>query len=794
LREPIDWLAALDRNRSGAWLRASLLIGFCLVIVAASLDAAHRERQLGDRLLRQHRVWSDRHTRYERFAQHAQALSAPCNEVFDSGNLEAETARTRLARVAFDADLDSARFEVTMARSAATLPILDDLQLVETETNSLMTDVDRTFRGYEAGSPPDVSVINDHLNRIDDAVANLASHAREAEGREARTLLDAAAFMQRVTSAVLVVFSLALAFIGFVPRRRAVLATGAETPAAAPPMPVSTPANEGFVRPATFEAAPDPVIALDDRGWITGWNDHAERVFGRSSVDYHGLAFTEAIVAAQDRSKLDEAIADFAASGDPEILNRRFDVTGLDHQGRQFPIEVALVPVRADGTLGFNAFVRDVTLRRRADDDLRRLSAITGKITSGALVTDAAGRIEWANEAFARLTGLALESVAGLTLDAVLAETRGDAASIEGALEAIRAGRVFRVEVATGPSQDPRWIEFEGAPGFDDAGKITQFVVTATDVSSRKSAEASLRDAEARSRAVFDEMADGLLTIDEAGLITLANPAAERMFESPLMKLVGQDVRTLLPCIEPGTASNGARSEAGAWSVPTQTPWGLRRNGTHFPIEITICRAHFGSHRWMCVVRDIEPAKRSEALHAAQNRALALMSSGAPLDSALKELIRLVEQQRTGALCMIAIQDPGQTRPRVVASAQLASDFARAVEAVEIGPSAGTWGAASTAKARIIIDNTATHPAWTGFRQLALDHGLRSSWAEPLLSATGHRLGAFTVFRRRTHTPDAAELELVASTARIAAIAIERSCSMEELGAYLLDEALARAA
>src|SRR5262249_45093455 len=132
-------------------------------------------------------------------------------------------------------------------------------------------------------------------------------------------------------------------------------------------------------------------------------------------------------------------------------------------------------------------------------------------------------------------------------------------------------------------------VEYRATPISKD-GVLVGCVVSFTDITERKASERLLKETEQYFRGVLERAPDGLLVVDSAGVIRLANAQCEKLFGSPRDELMGQKVEMLVPDSirpqhpelrasfhrAPTTRAMGAKSELHA----------RRKDGSLFPVDI----------------------------------------------------------------------------------------------------------------------------------------------------------------------------------------------------------------
>jgi signal transduction histidine kinase len=72
----------------------------------------------------------------------------------------------------------------------------------------------------------------------------------------------------------------------------------------------------------------------------------------------------------------------FLETGEGPVLNKRLELSACHKEGHEFPVELTISPTRVADTYVFNAFLRDITERKQADQYFRAQHEVTNVIAA----------------------------------------------------------------------------------------------------------------------------------------------------------------------------------------------------------------------------------------------------------------------------------------------------------------------------------------------------------------------------------------------------------------------------
>ena len=239
-------------------------------------------------------------------------------------------------------------------------------------------------------------------------------------------------------------------------------------------------------------------------------------------------------------------------------------------------------------------------------------------------VLDASGTILAVNEAwerFAAANGFVGDSYGvGVNYLQVCdaAAPNPDATQVARGIRNILDGtiRAFSYEYESSSPFLRRWFRLIVSPmqGHRSYGAVVMHI----NISDLKQAEAAMHQSEARLRAIVETAVDGIVVINDRGIIESVNPAVTRMFGYGPEQLLGQNVKLLMP--DPyhtehdqylrNYLSSGHKKVIGIG----REVLGLRNDGVSFPIELAVSEMLVGgAKKFTGIVRDISSRKQAEA-------------------------------------------------------------------------------------------------------------------------------------------------------------------------------------
>lgn len=221
------------------------------------------------------------------------------------------------------------------------------------------------------------------------------------------------------------------------------------------------------------------------------------------------------------------------------------------------------------------------------------------------------GTILSANQKFLLLTGYDREELVGqhhrLLCERAYTESDDYTAFWQNLLRGEFETRTFKRVAKHG---NLIWLQASYKPILNTSGEPYKIIKLATDVTVQKTLEIARHEQEARLQAIVTHAVDGIITINDRGIIESFNAAAERMFGYSAVEAIGQNVKILMP--EPYQSehdgylenyrASGQRKIIGIGREVT----GLRKDGSTFPLELAVSELHLQGRRLFTgILRDI---------------------------------------------------------------------------------------------------------------------------------------------------------------------------------------------
>ncbi|HEX9300989.1 MAG TPA: PAS domain S-box protein, partial [Casimicrobiaceae bacterium] len=234
-----------------------------------------------------------------------------------------------------------------------------------------------------------------------------------------------------------------------------------------------------------FDAAPVPMIFIALDGRIIDYNRSFTQTFGygpeeiRTLADWWARAFPDPDYGRWAMESLQVALGDAIARNTP-IEPMEYRITCKNGDVRTMVISRKILGDKFMSTLF------DVTERKVAEDQLRKLSLAIEQSPESVVITGVDTRIEYVNEAFCRVTGYSREEVIGKN-PRLLSSGKTPRETYQDMWDSLAHGRPWKGQFHNRRKDGSDYAEFAHvAPIRQTDGRITHYVAVKEDVSEKK--------------------------------------------------------------------------------------------------------------------------------------------------------------------------------------------------------------------------------------------------------------------------------------------------------------------
>ncbi len=250
---------------------------------------------------------------------------------------------------------------------------------------------------------------------------------------------------------------------------------------------------------AITESANDAIVVLTSPDVIHFWNKKAEEMFGYKIDEVLGKSVHDLVVPQKFREKAKDGLNNFFKTGQGTIVGKVLEDIGLRKDGTEFPIEHSVSAVKIGDEWQAIGIIRDVTEKKKAEEELKREKEKVEKYLDIAYViivaVDSKGMVTLINKKGCEMLGYQAVDVMGKDwFDNFIPQKEKD--TVRNIFDLLMAGklemgRYFENHVVN-KSGEEKLISWHNTILTNDRGRITGTLSSGEDITEIKKAEAEL--------------------------------------------------------------------------------------------------------------------------------------------------------------------------------------------------------------------------------------------------------------------------------------------------------------
>lgn len=359
-----------------------------------------------------------------------------------------------------------------------------------------------------------------------------------------------------------------------------------------------------------YEGASDAMVYLDTSGKILEVNKKAVELFGGSKKELLGKHFAKVgVISVRELPTLMSTFAKVLAgkqvTADMCIKNRK---------GREICLECSASLMKTHDRHAILLLARDITERKRAEEELIRLSSAVKMSTDSIVIGDLDAKIIAVNEATLKMYGTddKMDLIGRNSFDLIAPEEREKA--LAGMKEVLEKGYHKGLEYHIITKNGARMpVEMSVALMKDADGKPIGFVSISRDIIERKKTEQAIRESQQKSERLFRSNPEAAVYCDPDFRILDINPRFSELFGYSLDEIKGKQLGKIIVSEDKMGESEflGKKSKEGYVYCDTVR---MRKDKSLVPVSISVAPMIVESQLigYIALYKDMTARKQAE--------------------------------------------------------------------------------------------------------------------------------------------------------------------------------------
>jgi len=365
-------------------------------------------------------------------------------------------------------------------------------------------------------------------------------------------------------------------------------------------------ADELTQRRLLVDKSLDGIVILDIDAKVVEANQRFAEMLGYTLEEVYNLHTWD-----WDKNYSRKKILEMGRNVDEEGLHLETKHTRKD--GSVFDVDISINGIMCGGQKLIFCINRDITERKRAEEELKLRAQILDSATDAIFVHDNDDNFIYVNEAACRIHGYTREEFLKMKLPQLIDPKRSRSLALD---RQIMLEKGHLVVESVHLRKDGSLLPLEIHSRTLGSGKGKLFLTVARDITERKRMEEALRDSEEKLRKMFESVTEGISVVDLKGKIIEVNQKAVEMHGfSSKDEIRGKNAFELVAPRDHEKIAAEMKKAIKQGAVGRVEYTLLRADGSEFPSELSTNVLKDASDNvvgHITIVRDITERKRAE--------------------------------------------------------------------------------------------------------------------------------------------------------------------------------------